>query len=216
MVGVVVKAEKHGSIRCRVLNCSNGSLFLVLCRFSTFLVQRNDPKCHHQDRVTPFALGYIYGQRGSFLWPRGRPSLGWALGPALTLTWASWIYTPHNSPSKSCYPTPRTGGGFWWHLAYVMACHVLSFINAGASSFAWGTFLVVRHSFSLPTPRSCRFGTRGVLSLRSLYEASQIQRLKTTLGIERDLSRLYRLNATRLAPYIRSTVGGHSLYLQTL
>ena len=71
-----------------------------------------------------------------------------------------------------------------------MACQVLSFINVGASLFTKGTFLVVRHSFSLPMLRSYRFGTQGVPLLRFLYEAMQIQRLKTALGIEQDLSRL--------------------------
>ena len=79
-LGVVVKTEKHGSVRCRVLNCSSGSLSLVLCRFSTFPVLRNDPESHHQKRVAPFVLGYIYGRGGSFPWPRGGPSLGRALG----------------------------------------------------------------------------------------------------------------------------------------
>ena len=109
VVGVVVKAEKHGSVKCRVLNCSNGSLSLVHCPFSTFLVRGNYSECHHQDRVAPFAFGYIYGRRGSFPWPRGGPLLGRALGPAQTLAWASRIYTPHNSLSKSCCLAPQTG-----------------------------------------------------------------------------------------------------------
>ena len=71
-----------------------------------------------------------------------------------------------------------------------MAYQALSFINVGASPFAWDMFLVVRHSFSLPTPRSYRFDTRGAPSLRSLYEAMQIQRLKIALGIKQDLSHL--------------------------
>ena len=93
-LGVVVKVEKYGSVRCRVLNYSNDSLFLLLCCFSTFPIRRNDLECHHQDRVALFALGYIYGQGRSFPWPRGQPSLDWALGPAQTLTWASRFYTP--------------------------------------------------------------------------------------------------------------------------
>ena len=99
-LGVVVKAEKYSFVRCRVLNCSNGSLSLVLCRFSTFLIRRNDPKCNHQDQVSPFFLGYIYGGGGSFPWPRGGPSLDQALGPAYSLTWASRFYTPSQSPLK--------------------------------------------------------------------------------------------------------------------
>ena len=31
-LGVVVKTEKYCSVRCRVFNCSNGSLSFVLCR----------------------------------------------------------------------------------------------------------------------------------------------------------------------------------------
>ena len=86
---VVVKAEKHGSVRCRVLDYSNGSLSFVLCRFNTFPVRRNDSECHHQDQVAPFALGYIYGRGGSFPWPRrilpmakGWAFLGSGLGPS--------------------------------------------------------------------------------------------------------------------------------------
>ena len=48
-LGVVVKDEKHGFVRCRVLNCSNGSLSFVLCHFSAFPFQLNDLGCHHQD-----------------------------------------------------------------------------------------------------------------------------------------------------------------------
>ena len=42
-LGVVVKAEKYCSVRCRVFNCSNGSLSFVLCRQivqGSFLHQR--------------------------------------------------------------------------------------------------------------------------------------------------------------------------------
>ena len=38
--------------------------------------------------------GPSHSRGGSFPWPRGGPSLGWALGPAQTLTWASRFYTP--------------------------------------------------------------------------------------------------------------------------
>ena len=115
VVGVVIKVKKHGSVRCRVLNCSNGSLSLVLCRFSTFPVRRNDPECHHQDRVAPFALSYIYGRRGSFPWPRrilpkakGWAFLGSGFGPSTDIDMSFPVLYPHNSPSKSCCPAPRT------------------------------------------------------------------------------------------------------------
>ena len=126
------------------------------------------------------------------------PSHGQGVGLSWVGPWAQhrhWHGLPGFIPPTIASQNPAVwllgrGGRFWWRWAYVMACQVLYFINVGASSFAWGTFLVVRHSFSLPTPRSCRFGTQGVLSLRSLYEATQIQRLKTALGIKRDLFRL--------------------------
>ena len=195
---MVVKAKKHGSVRCRVLNCSNDNLSLVLCRFSTFPVRRNDPECHHQDQVAPFTLGYTYGRRGSFPWPRrilpmakGWAFLGSGLGPSADIDMGfPVLYPPTIAPQNPDVRLLGRRGGFWWRRAYVTACQVLSFINAEASSFARGTFLVVRHSFSLPTPCSYHFVTRGAPSLRSLYEATQIQRLKTALGIERDLSRL--------------------------
>ena len=41
--------------------------------------------------------GPSHGRGGSFPWPRGGPSLGWALGPAQTLTWTSRFYTPHTN-----------------------------------------------------------------------------------------------------------------------
>ena len=130
-----------------------------------------------EDRII---LGYISKPFGLSLHVLGNTSSRhgpWALmesGPGSQILW------PHNSPLKSCCPAPRTERRVW---AYVMACQVLSFINAGASSFAWDKLLVVRHSFNLPTPRSCRFGTRGAPLIRSLYGATQIQQLKTALGI---------------------------------
>ena len=98
--------------------------------------------------------GPSHGRGGSFPWPRGGPSLDRALDPAQILTWASRFYTPTIAPQNPVVRLLGRRGGFWCRRAYVMACQVLSFINVRASSFARDTFLVVRHSFSLPMPRS--------------------------------------------------------------
>ena len=128
-------------------------------------------------RVLPMAKGWAF--------------LGSSLGPSIFIDMGfPVLYLLTIAPQNPVVRLLGRRGGFWCRLANVMACQVLSFINVRASSFARDTFLVVRHSFSLPTPCSCHFGTRGVPSLRSLYEVMQIQRLKTALGIERDLSRL--------------------------
>ena len=105
--------------------------------------------------------GFPYGQEGVFPWVGPLAQYKYWNGPISLLP-------PTIAPQNSAVRLFGRRGGFWWHWASVTACHVLSSINARASSLAWGTFLAVRHSFSLSKPRSCRFGTRGVLLIRAL------------------------------------------------
>ena len=50
MVGVVVKAEEHGSVRCRVFNGSNGSFPFV---FGRYTIQRPFPYQYRYFRLFP-------------------------------------------------------------------------------------------------------------------------------------------------------------------
>ena len=69
LLGVVVKAEKHGYVRHKALNAvmtvfpSDISIFFsVPFCFSTFLVPWNDLECHYQWQVGSFILGYIHAE----------------------------------------------------------------------------------------------------------------------------------------------------------
>ena len=167
----------------------------------------------------------------SFPWPRrilpmakGWAFLGSGSGPNADIDMGFPVLYPLTiAPQNPVVRLLGRRGGFWWRRAYITACQVLSFINTGVFSFAWNTVQIARHSFGSPTPCSCRFGTWGAPLIRSLHEATQLQWPKAALGIERDLSRLQffmeictDLNVARLGLHIRSTVGGHFLYVQTL
>ena len=72
LLGVVVKAEKHGYVRHKTLNAimtafpSDISIFsVVLFCFNTFPVPWNDLECHYQWQVAPFILGYIHAEEDS-------------------------------------------------------------------------------------------------------------------------------------------------------
>ena len=118
LLEVVVKAEKYDCVRLRALNTImatfplNASVFpIVFFCFSIFPVPRDDLECHYQWQIVFIILGYIHAEEDSPHAREGVFSLGWALGPMQTLTWASRSFTPpppHNSPSKSCFPAPRT------------------------------------------------------------------------------------------------------------
>ena len=158
--------------------------------FSALVLPWNDLQCHYQWPVAPFVLGYIHAEQGSF---HGQWGVFPWTGPLAQC--GHWHGPPGLLPLTIAPQNPavrllRWTGGFWWHRASVLTCQILPSINAKASSLAWDTFLAVRHSFSLSRPLSCRFGARDALSLGSLHKVTQIQRLKTALEIERDLSRL--------------------------
>ena len=86
---------------------------------------------------------------------KGWAFLGSGLGPSTDIDMGfPVLYPPIIAPQNPAVRLLGRRGEFWCRRAYVVACQVLSFTNAGASSFARGTFLVVRHSFSLPMPRS--------------------------------------------------------------
>ena len=72
LLGVLVKAEKHGYVRHQALNAimvaflSDISIFsVVLFCFSIFPISWNDMECHYQWQVDPFVLGYIHAEEGS-------------------------------------------------------------------------------------------------------------------------------------------------------
>ena len=114
-------------------------------------------------------------EEGFFPWPRRGSSLDWALGPTCILVWAPQSITPTIAPRDSSFlPHGRKGGSRCDDSPFTSILHCL----------------IVRYSFSLSKSRSCHFGTRGTLSLRSFYEVTQIQWLKTALQNGGDLSRL--------------------------
>ena len=85
---------------------------------------------------------------------KGWAFLGLGPGPSANIDMGfPTLYPPTIAPQNPAVRLLGQRGGFWCRRAYVTACQVLSFINVGASSFAKGMFLVVRHSFSLPMPR---------------------------------------------------------------
>ena len=94
LLGVVVKAEKHGYVRHKALNAvmaafpSNISIFSTVpfC-FSTFPVPWNDLECHYQWQVVSFILSYIHAEedsphrRGGVFPPHGWGGVLLGLGP---------------------------------------------------------------------------------------------------------------------------------------
>ena len=85
LLGVVVKAEKHGYVKHKALSAvmtafpSDISIFsTVLFCFSTFPVPWNDLECRYQWQVFSFILGYIHAKedslhgRGEVFPPHGR------------------------------------------------------------------------------------------------------------------------------------------------
>ena len=76
LLGVVVKVEKHGYVRYKVLNAIMAAFPLDISIFSVvlfcsspFTVLWNDLECHYQWWVAPFVLDYIHAEEGS---SRGR------------------------------------------------------------------------------------------------------------------------------------------------
>ena len=114
-------------------------------------------------------------------------------------------------------------GGFWWCWTYITACPALSLINISISLFAWETLLVMRYSFCFTYVALLSFQcTRRVFNkfpLRGNANPTVVDGVGSWVEIilfVAFLGNLYRLNAIRLALYIRSKVGGHFLYVQTL
>ena len=124
---MVVKAEEHGFVRCKVFNGNNGNFPFVLCRHpiqGSFFYQRRYfgffPKLFlycsclffqeglgdAEDKVT---LGYVSRLFGLLFYVLGYILLRlgpWALkqtGPGSQFLWS------HNSPSKSYCPTSWSG-----------------------------------------------------------------------------------------------------------
>ena len=99
----------------------------------------------------------------------------------------------------------------------------MSFINVGVSSFTWEMLLVMRHSLSFThaafLPFRCTRRIFNKFPLRGDANPTVEDGVGSRVGFisfVTFLRDLYRVNATRLAPHIRSAVGGHFLYSQTL
>ena len=127
-LGVVVKAEEHGSVRCRVLNGNNSSFPFVLGRYTIqhlllywhryfrFFSQTvpipflpisskrisDMPRTESSSAMSQNYLDFYYTSSAI-------PFLGSGLGLQCKNGPGPQIIGPHNSPSKSCCPTSWSG-----------------------------------------------------------------------------------------------------------
>ena len=114
VVGSGCKDREVWPCQTQGTECNSGSLSLRHFRFL---------RCHFLSLVLFLYCGMIWivitsgrlpplcpwlhpCRGGFFPWPRRGFSLDWALGLMWKLTWTSWTFTPHNSPSKSCCLAP--------------------------------------------------------------------------------------------------------------
>ena len=92
-LGVIVKAEKQGSVSCRTLNAivaAFSQIFPCLSLFFSFLILIlfcGVVRCVTlKQQIVPFVFGLAWTRRSS--------SLGQAPDPIYTLVWAPWFVTP--------------------------------------------------------------------------------------------------------------------------
>ena len=152
-MGVVVKAEEHGSVRCRLFNGSNDSFSFVLGRYT---IQRLLLYWHRHFRFfsqtvpipfLPFLLGGPRICRGQnhprlclkTIWtfithPRLYPSSARALGPNVKMGQGHKLLGPTIAAQNPAVQSLGRRGGFCWCQAFITVRLALPFINVGVSS----------------------------------------------------------------------------------
>ena len=96
--------------------------------------------CQEQDcpRQHLLAVWTFFIRPRAFLPPRCRPWAWYGMGRGCQILW------PHNSPSKSCYPTPRSGSRILMSSGLCHSWSSLVPLSARASSPAQGMLLEFR------------------------------------------------------------------------